>query len=218
MRLSNIFAASAALALISFGSMAQAADSDWNLSVGSGSTTVEQDNGFSSPSARGASLELALGHDLMTIGDITFGLETGVKHNWGDASERSQTCDVPSCGYVEYGTWTESSPWSGKLGINARHPLGPVDVSVAAGVQVNQLVHESSYDSGGKVTYASKYTELALGPYWRAGADYAFGDNWSAGLAYEHADLTRSKWSSTFGGGSDKLNADTWFVRINKKL
>ncbi len=212
----TILAASAACALF-FGTSAFAADSDWHVSVGAGSTQIEDENGWS-PSARGASLELALGHDLMTIGDITFGLETGVKHNWGDASERSQTCDVPSCGYVEYGTWTASSPWSGKLGINARHPLGPVDVSVAAGIQLNQLVQESSYDSGGKVTSYWKDTDFAVGPYWRAGADYAFGDTWTAGLAYEHADLTRSKWSSTFGGGSDKLNADSWSLRISKKL
>ena len=209
----TILAVAAACSLFFGATMANAEDASWHASLGVGSTEVEQTNGWT-PSSQGSSLDLSLGHDIVTIGDIDIGLEAGVRYSRGEGSERQQVCDVPSCGYDEYGTWTTSSPWSGKLGVYAEHPLGPVDISAALGVQVNQVVQESSYDSGGKVTYTSRDTDFAVGPYWRLGASYAFTDTWSVGVSYEHADLTRSKWSGTFGGGSDELDANTWTLRV----
>lgn len=210
----TILAAAAACSLFFGATMANAEDASWHASLGVGSTKVEQDNGYSAPSAEGSSFDLSIGHDIVTVGDINIGLETAVRYSRGEGSERQQVC----CGNNEYATWTVSSPWSGTLGVSAWHPLGPIEVSAGVGVQVNQVVQKTSYDSGGKVTYTSRDTDFAVGPYWRLGASYAFTDTWSAVLNYEHADLTRSKWSSTFGGGSDELDTNTWTLRVKKKL
>lgn len=197
--------------------MANAEDANWHASLGVGSTEVEQTNGWT-PNAQGSSLDLSLGHDIVTVGDVPLGIEAGARYSRNEGSKRQQTCDMISCGFIEYGTWTMSSPWAGKLGVYARHPLGPVQVSAAVGVQVIQIVEESTYDSGGKVTDASKYTDFAVGPYWRLGVDYPVTDTWSVGVRYEHADLTRSKWSSTFGGGSDELDVNTWTLRATRQF
>lgn len=214
----TILAAVAACSLF-FGAttMANAEDVKWHASLGVGSTEVEQVNGWT-PNAQGSSIDLSLGHDIVTVGDVPLGIEAGVRYSRGEGSERQQVCDKQSCGYDEYNTRTTSNPWAGKLGVYARHPLGPVQVSAAVGVQVIQIVEGSTYDSGGKVTDSSEYTDFAVGPYWRLGVDYPVTDTWSVGVRYEHADLTRSKWSSTYGGSSDELNVNTWSVQVTNQF
>jgi opacity protein-like surface antigen len=187
------------------------------VSIGVGSTTVEQTDGGLSP--KGTAVDVRLGNVFFDYDGWSVAAEAGAAYSNASASEQGTFCIDFDCN--DEGIWTdeETSKWSGSLGLRVSRPVGPVVVSGIAGVRVAEFTRTSHYDNAGffpDETYEN--TAFAFGGYYGFGLDYPVNDRWSVGIEWQHSDLVQTKWEGSYGGDERGFTEETWKAGFRRKF
>lgn len=214
----SIFLVAASVAALAIGvSSASAQDSGLYGSIGVGSTQVE--TSMSSLSPEGTTVEITAGDVFLTYDGWSIAAEASAAYSGAEASMRTQVCDVPDCGYDEWEDETVGTTWSAKLGFRVSRPVGPVVLSLGAGITAAEYTQDYHYDSNGVFPdYHWGEQGYGVGTYYDVSLAYPVTDSLSVVGTYGESDLTVREWSSSYGGNSESFETRTWTLSLKKRF
>ncbi len=198
MRFSALLAASAALAFVCAGPVAaQERWSGWHVDgtvASTNQTGSSEDLYFTDIEPSGTQFGIAAGHRFIVGRDLIVGVEATVAYGPVEDSMTMVFCTVDDCGYDEEATYTVSSSYRGRLGIEIGHPVGPALVSAVAGIEVRDrsIFTEVESDDPDADDYYYDQSWVAAGPYFGLRVDYPISDRFAIGAEWTRSDVVQS--------------------------
>lgn len=194
--------------------MAQSHDwSGWQVTLGASSveSTMDGDGVFSpvpvEPS--GVMVDIGLNHR-WRVGHIVLGVHGSAQLGSVKDSDSQISCTVANCGFEEIQYSSERMDYTVSLGGSIGHEIGPVLVSVSAGVTLGDYTHTVLYDSNGvypKYEYEQK--GFRAGVRFGLAAEYAFTDQWSGRIEISQTELVEQKVENTYDDYDAGLSVTT---------
>ena len=198
MRFSALLAASAALAFVSAGPVAaQERWSGWHVDGIIASTTQtssSEDLYFTDIEPSGTQVGIAAGYRFIVGRDLIVGVEASVAYGPVEDSTTMVFCTVAECGYNEEVTYTVSSSYRGRLGIEIGHTIGSTLVSAVVGIEVRDraIYTEVESDDPDADEYFYDESQPAIGPYFGLRVDHPVSDRIAIGVEWTRSDVVQS--------------------------
>jgi len=187
----------------------------WHVDVGAVASTDESEGYEYSPrlNPEGVTGTIGLGYRTV-LGHLVVGVEAEVQLGPIDDSRSEELCNVRDCGYVETLDESRGSDGSVSFGASLGHEVGGALVSLHAGLNVVNATSSYAFDSNGEYpTYANKYSDYAVGPYYGLGIQYPVTSRVSVLARWIRSELTEYR-----NEDSDGNEESTGFTRESYAL